>query len=529
MHSPRFQLADFISAAAEISPELPCFRFEDGSSRTFAETEARVSRLATALQARGIGKGDRIAILSLDKAEYIETLFACTMIGAAFVPLNNRLRTSELRILLEAAAPSALFVSARYAELVPELSEGLATVSLSVCYDGTSGLIAFEDLLAEGQPVRPRIEIDDSDCAAIVFTSGTTGRPKAAMQSQKALKSTFTNALVNFELSYEGCGYSGSPLFHVAGYGIAFANLVSRSASLVMPQFDPAAVLACIDKGYVTHCLFVPTMVTMLLDHPDCAATSFGGLETILYGAAPMSPSLLRRAIEKFGCNFVQLFGAATETGTQLTLTSKDHKRALAGAEHLLGSVGRPGLAVRMRIVDADGNEVPVGTVGEIVTQSDQTMIGYLDRPDETARAIRNGWFWGGDLGVRDAEGYVYLSGRSKDMIIRGGENIYPVEIETVMSGIPGIVHVSVIGEPDDHWGETVLACIMVNDDFAGIEHALSECGQQLARFKVPARIEILSSMPLTASGKISKPTLREAGREGRHEAYGARTELQPA
>lgn len=519
---PDFQMADYLFAAAEIAPRQPCFVFADGQERSFEETEARVCRLASALVEAGVRKGDRIAMLAVDSAEYIESLIACTLIGAVFTPLNNRLKEDEVRTLLKAADPVVLFTSARYSELAAQVAGDVPALRHTISFDDAGeALPGYEDFLGAGDPTRPDVVTSDDDYACLVFTSGTTGLPKGVLHSYSSFKATMNHAPTNFELGFDGCGYTGSPLFHIAGYGIAFANLVTRNATLVLPQFDPAEVLRCIGRGNVQHCLFVPTMISMLLEHPDCEKTSFDGLTHILYGAAPIAPGLLRRAIDVFGCDFVQLFGAATETGTQLTLTKRDHRRALDGREHILKSVGRPGLSVRMRIVDPDGNAVPVGEVGEIVTRSSQAMVGYLDRPDDTASAIREGWFWGGDLGRQDEDGYVYLAGRRKDMIIRGGENVYPLEIETVLSRVAGIEQIAVIGEADPHWGEIVVACAVVGDAFIGEDAALGECRSKLASYKVPVRIELLDHMPLTGSGKISKPALREAGRAGRASAFG--------
>lgn len=529
MTEPGFQLTDYLFAASEIAPDRPCFLYPDREPQNFRTTEERVCRLANAFLDRGIRRGGRVAILALDSSAYVETMFACLTIGVAFVPLNNRLRPAEVLMLLRAAEPDALFVCSRYVELAREVSPKVESIGLLGCFDGADGFVGFEDLIASGEPVRPDVTVTDDDVSAIVFTSGTTGLPKGVVQTQKATKMTSVAAYSNFEAGWEEGVYSGSPLFHVAGYGLIFANLVTRNASFMLPQFNPAEILKAIGAGKVHMCLFVPTMIGMLLDHPDCAKTSFGTLRSIMYGAAPMSPPLLRRAMGAFGCNFVQVFGAATEAGTQSVLTGADHRRALQGQEHLLQSVGRPALGVRLKIVDPEGNQLPTGEVGEIVTKSDQVMTGYLNLPEETARAKRDGWFWGGDLGRLDEDGYLFLSGRSKDMIIRGGENIYPLEIETVLADVPGIVLCSVIGEPDDRWGELVVACLTVNEAFPGAAEALAHCRANLATYKVPAWIEILDAMPMTGSAKVSKPELRSAGCQGRRDRFGAISNLQDA
>ncbi len=251
-------------------------------------------------------------------------------------------------------------------------------------------------------------------------------------------------------------------------------------------------------------------MISSVLEHPEAARRRYSSLRSIIYGGAPISPGLLRRAIEPFGCDLINAFGAATEGGRQAVLGSADHRRAMAGDTHLLGSIGKPAFGVELRIVDADGKDVPRGETGEIITRSDAVMNGYLEMPEETARAVRDGWFWGGDLARMDEEGYLYLAGRSKDMIIRGGENIYPIEIETVISGHPGVAQVAVVGRPDDHWGEVVVAYLTAEKeiDLGALQR---HCRDHLAAYKVPAEFVVIPEMPLNASGKILKRTLRTA------------------
>jgi len=254
----------------------------------------------------------------------------------------------------------------------------------------------------------------------------------------------------------------------------------------------------------------VPTMIARLLDHPDVHNGSYGALRSIIYGGAPMSPTLLRRAMETFGCGFVNAFGAATEGGLQTVLSTADHRRALAGAEHLLGSIGKPAYGVDLRLVDAGDRDVPTGEVGEIITRSDAVTAGYLEMPEKSAEALRGGWFRAGDLARMDDEGYLYLEGRRTDMIIRGGENIYPIEIETVISRYPGVAQVAVVGRPDEHWGEVVVAYLTAEPgaaiDVGGLP---AYCRKRLAAYKVPIAYEVVPEMPMNASGKILKRELR--------------------
>jgi acyl-CoA synthetase (AMP-forming)/AMP-acid ligase II len=239
----------------------------------------------------------------------------------------------------------------------------------------------------------------------------------------------------------------------------------------------------------------------------------YDNLKLILYGAAPMSPALLRRAMDTFRCAFVNLFGAGTEAGLQTLLTVDDHRRAMAGEEKLLGSIGRPATGVALRLTDDDMHDVPVGEIGEITTRSDMVMEGYLGMPEATDRSLRDGWFRAGDLAYRDADGYLYLAGRKSDMIIRGGENIYPVEIETVLAEHPAVALVSVVGVPDEHWGETVRAWLTLRPGRRGeLDDLAAFCRARLASYKVPADFRVVDELPMNASGKILKRELRQRG-----------------
>ena len=510
MKIPVTQAGDYLRLSAQRYPDRDCFVFADGSARSFAEVNHRVNRLASALHRRGIGKGDRVAILATDSGEYVEVILACMKMGATYVPLNNRLTDHEVVTLLDRARPAALFASDRYAGRVRQLASRLSYLSVACALDGDQ-LTPFADLIAGGTDVEPDVEVADDDVLALAFTSGTTGLPKGVLQPQRMLKSLAMNMSIDYEIMAGEFRYTASPTFHIAGQAMIFMHVMRSFPTLILPQFEEGPVLRWMQSGRLTGCFLVPTMITRLLADPRVTEGSYDHLRSIIYGAAPMSPALLRRAMSVFGCDFINAFGAATEGGLQSSLTAADHRRAAAGAEHLLGSIGKPAFGVELRLCGPDGKDVPRGEVGEIVTRSDAVMLGYLEMPDEDARAIRDGWFWGGDLARMDEDGYLYLAGRSKDMIIRGGENIYPVEIETVIAECPGVAQVAVVGRPDEHWGETVTAFLTA--DASGrldTGQVLARCRERLARYKIPAQVEVLDEMPLNASGKILKRELRQ-------------------
>jgi acyl-CoA synthetase (AMP-forming)/AMP-acid ligase II len=277
-----------------------------------------------------------------------------------------------------------------------------------------------------------------------------------------------------------------------------------------LPDLAPPAIRRR-QTGGLTGCFLVPTMISALLSDDRVRDADYSDLRSIIYGAAPMPPSVLRRAIDVFGCDFVNAFGAGTETGLQTVLGSADHRRAAAGADHLLGSIGKPAFGVDLRLLDEEGREVARGEVGEIVTRNAQTMSGYLDLPEETAAAVCDGWFRAGDLAWQDDEGYLYLAGRRSDMIIRGGENIFPIEIEDVLCLHEAVDQAAVVGAPDEHWGEVVVAFVVARAS-AEVDTPLLQqhCRSHLAAYKVPTRIEVVDALPLNASGKVLRRELRE-------------------
>lgn len=503
------QAGDYVRLSAERYPHRDCFVFDDGSSRTFKQTNSRVNQLADALRRRGLRKGDRVAILATDSGEYVEVLMACMKLGVVYVPLNNRLADAEVLTLLRRAEPRVLFASSRYAAQVAALAPQLNGIDLLVCLDGDD-LVPFAALLAEGQNIEPQVEVSDDDILALAFTSGTTGLPKGVLQSQRMINALSLNMSIDYEILAEEFRYTASPTFHIAGQAMIAMHVMRGFPTLILPQFEEDAVLRWMQSGRLTGAFLVPTMISRLLENPHVHEGSYENLRSIIYGAAPMTPALLRRAMAVFTCDFINAFGAATEGGLQSSLSAADHRRAAAGAEHLLGSIGKPAFGVDLRLVDEDGKDVACGEVGEIVSRSNAVMSGYFEMPEETARAIRDGWFWGGDLARMDEAGYLYLAGRSKDMIIRGGENIYPIEIETVIAEYPGVAQVAVVGQPDEHWGEIVVAFLTVEPGATVQRDALRGfCRERLATYKLPEIVKVVEGMPMNASGKILKRDLR--------------------
>jgi acyl-CoA synthetase (AMP-forming)/AMP-acid ligase II len=280
----------------------------------------------------------------------------------------------------------------------------------------------------------------------------------------------------------------------------------------VIPQFDTETVLRWLQSGRIQHAMLIPSMVISLLEHPKAHDSDYAGLRQIMYGGAPMAPAVIRQMVEVYGCDLFNGFGAGTEAAGQTMFRPADHRRALAGEEHLLGSIGKPIYGCDVKLCDADGNEVADGEVGEIYSRSNSVMTGYLGQPELSAQAVRDGWFHAGDLAWRDKDGYLFLAGRADDMIIRGGENVYPVEIEDVLSDHPSVLEVAVVGEPDDYWGEVVTAVVTLR---AGTTFTLDEltehCTGRLAKYKFPQRLVVVDELPKNQTGKIRKGVIRRS------------------
>lgn len=511
-YEPMIQLGDHLRLSARRFPDRACFVRADGEPQTFEATNSRVNRLAQALTSSGVRRGDRVAILAVDSVGYYEVIYACAKLGATYVPLNYRLADEEVETLLTFAAPAGVFASSRYVRTGRAAVERIGGVRLFVELDDD-----LEALVASGDDVEPHGRVRDADIVGLAFTSGTTGLPKGVLQPQGMLKALVAMESVEYDVGHDEFRYTASPAFHIAGQAMVFMHVARGFPTLILPQFDASTTLWWMQKGGLTGCFLVPTMIRRLLDLPNVRDGDYSRLRTIIYGGEPMTVGLLSEAMDVFDCGFINAFGAATEGGLQAVLSSADHRRAAAGEPRLLSSIGLPPTGVEVRVVDERDEEVPPGVVGEVVSRSDAVMAGYLDMPEETERALRGGWFHGGDLASRDGEGYFYLAGRAKDMIVRGGENVYPVEIETVLSRLQGVRQVAVVGRPDEAWGEVVVAVVVAADGAAlDADEVRQHCRRHLAGYKVPADVLFVDELPMNASGKVLKRELRRALAEHR-------------
>jgi acyl-CoA synthetase (AMP-forming)/AMP-acid ligase II len=509
-----------LTRAAQRFPDRPAW-LEGDAIVTFRDAEARVNRLAHALRALGAAPGDRIGMLVPNCAQGLETLLAPMKAGMAVVPMNVRLHPAEHAYMLNDAGATVLVYGHEFRHHLASVRDELTSVERFVCVGGQpDGDLGFEEIQI-GQPdTPPAVDIEPGDLAWLFYTSGTTGRPKGAMLTHRNLVTMAGQFLIDINPTAPG-----DVLLHAAaithGSGVSIFHHIAGGAASAFPatrSFDPPRIFEAIQRYRVTTMFLVPTMINVLLASPDRPRYDLSSLHTVIYGGGPMYVEQLREAIRVFGPIFVQIFGQGEAPMTCTTLPKREH---VTGDDPVklgrLASAGRECPGVRVRVVDDDDVDVPAGTMGEIVVRGDLVMKGYWNKPEATAETLRGGWLHTGDVGYLDADGYLFITDRKKDMIISGGSNIYPREVEEVICRHPAVYEVSVIGVPDPKWGETVKALVVVRDGTTVTEAEIVEhCRRHLASYKKPQSVEFLPSLPKNAYGKILKRELRERYWSGR-------------
>ncbi|MEV0108571.1 long-chain-fatty-acid--CoA ligase [Nocardia sp. NPDC050799] len=490
-------------------PDIPALRFA-GVSRSYRELDERVSRLADALRARGIGPGDRVAVLGLNSMEIVEAFLATNRLGAIGVPINFRLVAGEIAYLLTDSGATAAVVDARFATQLAEARQEAPQLRSCLVIGGSGGEGGedYEAALRDADPESAAPVVDERDPAYIMYTSGTTGRPKGAVLTHdNLLLHAFSVALHQGVSGDDRVALNGAPLFHIAGLSSYLMCLLPGGTFVITPSggFDPAASVELLARERVSSCFFVPAQWQAICALPGIAEYDLSALRQISWGAAPASTTLLRTMIETFPQASVSTaFGQTECSPVTCTLRGEDALRKI-------GSVGTPILNVEVRIVDDEMNDIAPGEVGEIVYRGPTVMREYWNKPEATAEAFTGGWFHSGDLVRQDEDGYLYVVDRKKDMIISGGENIYCAEVENVLAGHPGVADIALIGVPDPQWGEAPLAVIVPVDPAAPPTAADIEAfaRTQLAGYKCPREIAVVAELPRNASGKVLKTELR--------------------
>ena len=492
---------------------------------TYGELDARSAALANALVGMGVDPEDRVAVLLSNRPAYVVVDLAIVAAGAARLPLNPMLSPSEVRYTLSDSGASTVVCDAAHLDVLAEVAPSLAA-SLDVVFVGDDGdetphienasVHRYDELLAEGAETPPAVDVEPEDVAGHFYTGGTTGQPKGVVYSQAALAASLYAHLA--ELGFDGSdtGLVVTPLSHSAGTFL-WANLLAGATTVIQDGFDVERTLGAIESRGVTWTFMVPTMVYRLLDagldDRDCSS-----LDRLLYGAAPMRPDRLREGIEALGSIFFQFYGQTEVPNLVTTLGRQEHAVAARASAadgddraERLQSAGQPCLLVDVRIVDPEtGEPRPPGEPGEVAVSSPYAFEKYHERPEETARTLRDGWVHTGDIGRLDEDGYLYLLDRKRDVIITGGMNVYSHEVEDALGDHPAIRNVAVFGIPDDDWGEAVHAVVVADSDALTAADVRAHADALLADYKKPKSVAFVDDLPTTAHGKVDKAALRD-------------------
>jgi acyl-CoA synthetase (AMP-forming)/AMP-acid ligase II len=483
--------------------------------RSAGESADRIARLAGGLHSIGVGRGDRVGILALNSDRYHELLLAVPWADAVVVPINIRWSPAEIAYSLAGSGTAVVFVDDTFASLIPAVRErfaGLSTIVFCGAGEPPEGAIEYEQLIADARPAEDARRGGD-ELFGIFYTGGTTGNPKGVMLSHRnMLASAMGSAVTGHFVRPRGRLLHAAPMFHLADVAAWTVGMLVRSTHVIVPAFTPAGVLDAIERHRTTDALLVPTMIQMLVDHPDIATRDVSSISLIMYGASPISESLLERARDAFPqVGFTQAYGMTELSPVATLLLPADHDDP-----SLRRSAGRAAPHAEVRIVDAGDVEVPRGTVGEILVRGDHMTSGYWGAPEETAQALRGGWMHTGDGGYMDERGYVFVVDRIKDMIVSGGENVYSAEVENVLARHPAISSCAVIGVPDEQWGERVHAVVVLQQGCSATATELREfCRGHIAGYKAPRTVSFVDALPVSGAGKILKRELRDREQPG--------------
>ncbi len=506
----RNNLGLFLTKRAELSPGLDgVVEVASGRRFTYAELNQRSNRTANALCQLGVEPGDRVALLLMNGAEYLECFFALAKLGAIVVPLNWRLVPDELAFILKDSGAGVLIYGCEFEDAATDLRARGANgtdvgewIRLGDVENGEGFARSYAELQAAASSEEPEIQGADDDELYIMYTSGTTGLPKGAVHTHDTVIWACHTMNATAEGRYRDRYLVSLPLFHAGALTPVMGNVHRGITNVVMRAFDPLRAWQTIERERVTVMLAVPAMLGFMLQVPGHEKFDFSSLRWCMSGAAPV-PVTLIEAFAKLGIEIHQVYGLTESCGPGCLISPED---ALAKA----GSTGKAFFHTDVRVVNTRGEPVQPGETGEVILRGRHIMKGYWNRPEATAETIRNGWLHSGDLATIDKEGFIYIQDRKKDMIISGGENVYPAEIENVILAHPDVAEVGVIGQPSAKWGESPAAVVVKSDPSLNEQDVLDHCQGKLARFKLPKRVEFVEEIPRNPSGKILKRVLRD-------------------
>lgn len=510
-------LADIPAAQARKQGAATAIRFGSRDT-TFAQLSLHANRIANALGRRGIGPGARVAVLSRNHDAWFPLFFGSALARACLAPINCRLAAPEISFILADAAPRLLVVGEEFFETALQAIADIANPpELVALYGAHPSFVPLEQWLEGAAHTAPADRPQPSDPVLQLYTSGTTGSPKGVV-----LDNANYRTFLELASQIDGFAYDEGetvmivmPLFHVAGTNISFSALAQGSRIVLISDFQPAEAIRLIGAEQVSHSFLAPAMIQMMLQEPNAASGDYAALRTIAYGASPIAEDVLRRARDCFGCGFVQFYGMTESTGGGSFLSPSDHD--LPGK---LTSCGRPWPGTEMAIIDAEGRALPDGEIGEIAIRGGIVMRRYWNREAATRETLAGGWLHTGDLGYRDRDGFYHVCDRLKDLIVSGGENVYPAEVEGAIMGCPGVADVAVIGVPDAKWGEAVKALVVpVAGEQPDPAAIIAWVRNRIAAYKAPKSVEFIAALPRNPSGKILRRELRAPYWEGRDRA----------
>lgn len=500
-------IGQFLAKRAFLNPDLEAV-FDHASARrfSFSELNARANRFAHTAQNEGIGKGDRVAILMMNSVEFLEAFFGLAKIGAIVVPLNWRLVADELEYIIANAGAKMLLFSSEYSEQAIALQARTTPIN-SWIEVGESACSApfvrnYDELVSAASTLEPVLAADGDDLLFIMYTSGTTGLPKGVVHSHNTMTWALITITSTADARFKDRYILALPMFHVGALTPVLANIYRGISTVVMRQFVPKIMWELIESERITITLAVPAMLNFMLQVPNFEQYDYSQLRWIMSGATPVPVTLMQRYAE-LGIEIHQVYGLTESAGAGCVVSPDD-------ALSRIGTTGKAFFHTEVRVVDASGRDVAPGEPGEVIIRAPHNMLGYWNNPVATAETIRDGWLHTGDIALMDADGFITIHDRIKDMLISGGENVYPAEIEDTILGLDGVSEVAVIGQASERWGESPLAIVVRKNESLSAAQILQYCDGRLARFKLPKAVEFVSEIPRNPTGKALKRILRE-------------------
>ena len=508
---------ELLNITAMIVPDRHAIVFDD-RRMTFGELADRVNRLANGLGDLGVGAGDRVAVMQVNCNEHIECYFAAAKLDAIFVPINFRARSEELSFMLNDSGVKAIVVGQRYQDMIRSVKPELTTLEHQITLEAPGDdFVFYEDLIANSSDEERSPSADGEDVTIVMFTAGTTGTPKGVMLSHNSFSSYILANVEPVDMEVAEKNILTVPLHHIAGVQAVMAAIYGGRTLVLQRQFDEEGWMKLVQDEKVNRAMMVPTMLKRLMDQPTFKDYDLSSLRVITYGAAPMPLEVIKKAIAEFpNTRFINAFGQ-TETASTITMLPPDAHDIHEGDPDYeqkmkrLGSIGKPLPDVEVRIVDEEGNDVALEENGEIVARGERLMKGYWNREEATKETLRGGWLYTGDLGYWDDEGYIFLSGRAKDFLKRGGEMIAPEEVEQIIMSHPAVDEAAIIGVQDIEWGERVRAIVVIKPGMElTAEDVVEHCRPRMAGFKRPEDVIFIDELPRNPMGKVLKRVLRE-------------------